>query len=231
MLSVELLKKGPPGQKNLYKVTENPLVVSTEAEDELYRHLSQGHIPIVGGIVQASSQSRSSSSMEIATALAIKAVAMVLPGTKAAEEQVILEARNRLKDHLPPFWSSMLKLSAELRARLDSRQDKTTLQREVDDAVTMTVRPALIDLVSKLEKERKSWFYRILSPLAKGLRVLAGKPPTDLATLVSSSLVTASDVCLDVAQQLRKVEALKNDTGLIYCVELHKVMLKRSTKR
>lgn len=143
-----------------------------------------------------------------------------------------MEARERLKDHLPTFWSSMLKLSAVLSERLKTESDEKDLQREVDHAVSTIVRPALIDLVSKMEKERKQWFYRILSPLAKGLLVLAGKPPSDLAALVSSSLTLGAEVVLDVAQQLRKVEALKQESGLAYVVELHKTLNrpKRSRK-
>lgn len=231
VLSVELIKKGKPGKLNLYKVKENPFAVSTGAEDELSRLLSQGRVPIVGGIVPTSTRpGKRPAATHVAAALAIRSVAMVLPATTEAEAEEILEARARLKDHLPPFWSSMLKLSAELTARLDQNADEETLQQEVDDAVSTTVRPALVELVSKIDKERKSWFHRILSPVAKGLRVLAGKPPTDLATLVSSSLVTASSVSLDVVQQLRKVDALKQDSGLTYCLELHKLMSKRKKK-
>jgi hypothetical protein len=224
VLSVKLLKKSKKGELNTYRVTRHPLAVSTYADSEFNALLSEGKIPIVGGIVPGlgSVNTRQFSATQIATALAIKSVALVLPGTHAVEPDDIREARERLRDHLPPFWSSMLKLSAELAKRLEPKSDEKDMQREVDHAVSTTVRPALIDLVSKMEKERKQWFYRILSPLAKGLQVLAGKPPSDLATLVSSSLTLGAEVALDVAQQLRKVEALKQESGRTYVVELHK---------
>jgi len=234
VLSVKLIKKRVEGELNLYEVKKNSLRVCTGAQGELNQLISEGKIPIVGGIVPAtSSQGKESfSATQIATALAIKSVVMILPGTKGVEGQTILEARERLKDHLPPFWATMLKLSAELSERLDVKSDEKELQREVDHAISTIVRPALIELVTKLEKERKQWFYRILSPLAKGLRILAGKPPFDLASLISSSLTLGADVGLNVAKQLRKVEALKQDSGLTYIIELHKVLnqSKRSKK-
>ena len=226
VLSVKLKKKRVKGKLNLYEVKRNPLRVSMGRQDELSQLIAEGKIPIVGGIVPApSSQGKESfAATQIAMALAIKSVAMIVPGTKGVETQTILEARERLKDHLPPFWATMLKLSAELSERLDVKSDAKDLQREVDHAVSTIVRPALIELVTKLEKERKQWFYRILSPLGKGLRVLVGKPPSDLASLISSSLMLGADVSLDVAKQLRKVEALKQGSGLTYIIELHKVL-------
>lgn len=227
VFSAKLIEKGKKGQLNKYEVTRNPLVVCKGAQDELNEFISQGKIPIVGGIASESSGVRSKrfSASEIAAALAIKSVVMVLPGTQAATAEEILETRERLKDHLPPFWSAMLKLSSELSERLDPKSDEKILQSEVDNAVSTTVRPALIDLVHKMEKERKQWFRRVLSPLAKGMRVLVGKPPSDLASLVSASLTVGADITLDVAQQLRKVEALKRDSGLTYVIELYKALV------
>lgn len=116
VLSVKLIKKGRKGELNTYEVTTNPLVVTTGGEDELTRLLNQGGIPIFGGFAPSpkASKTKTFSPTEIAAALAIKTVAMVLPATCPAEPEVILEARDKLRDHLPLFWSSMLKLSAEL---------------------------------------------------------------------------------------------------------------------
>jgi len=224
VLTAELIEKGKPGQLNRYRVTRNPLTVSVGGNNELNKLLKSGCVPIVGGIVPTKTANDSFSATQIAAALAIKSIAMVLPGTKPAESQDILEARYKLRDHLPPFWSSMLKLSVELSGCLNAQADENALQKEVDHAVTTIVRPALIDLVSKLEKERKQWFFRILSPLAKGLRVLVGKPPTDLASFITNSLTIGANVACDVAHQLRKVDALKEESGLTYIIELHKIL-------
>ncbi|UCG15701.1 MAG: hypothetical protein JSV19_10445 [Phycisphaerales bacterium] len=233
VFSAKLIKKGRKGELNTYEVRRNPLTVTTGGEGELAKLLNQGCVPILGGLVpeQAPKSEGQFSPTAIATALAIKTIAMVLPATLPAESEVILEARERLREQLPLFWSSMLKLSVELAQRLNTGSGEELLQKEVDNAVATTVRPALIELVSKLEKERKMWFYRILSPLARGLRVLAGKPPTDLAGLLSKSLVLGGDVSVDVASQLRKVDALKQDSGLAYLIELHKAIDKPRAKR
>lgn len=224
VLTATLVKKGTKGKLNTYDVKRNPLTVCTDGLHELDRLISEGKIPIVGEVFptrQGKAKARYSAN-QVAATLALKSVAMVMPATKAADSETILEARERLRNHLPPFWSAMLKLSAELTERLGDKATAKQLQLETDHAVATTVRPALIDLVAKLEKERKQWFYRVLSPVAKGLRVLAGKPPTDLAGLISSSLALGADVSLDVANQLRKVAALKQESGLTYLLELHK---------
>lgn len=81
VLSTELIKKGKKGELNTYRVTRNPLTVSTGAEHELNRLLSEGKIPIVGGIIPAlrAGNKGGFSATQIATALAIKSVALVLP--------------------------------------------------------------------------------------------------------------------------------------------------------
>jgi len=225
VISVKLIKKGRRGELNKYRVRRNPLIVATETTGEFNKLLKDGKIPIVGGIVPIKSPTYTGfPTTQIASQLAIKSVAMVIPGTKAAESDDIFEARDRLKDQLPPFWSSMLKLSADLSNRLNHKSGEEDLQKEVDYAVNTLVRPALIDLVNKLELERSLWFHKILSPLAKGIRVLAGKPPSDLAGLISTSLAVGTEIGVDIARQLRKVEALKQETGLIYLIELYKLL-------
>lgn len=226
LFNAKLIKKGKRGQLNTYKVSINPLMVCTGKKGELNRFVSEGKIPILGDMISPPCREKKGrfSAAQIASALAIESVVMIFPGTKGAEADTILEARERLRDHLPPFWSAMLKLSAELSDRLGDKANAEDLQREVDHAVSIIVRPALIDLIDKMEKERKQWFNKILSPVVKGLRVLAGKPPVDLAGLISSSLTLGTEVSLNVAQQLRKVEALKQESGLTYIIELRKTL-------
>jgi hypothetical protein len=222
VLSTTLVKKGKKGELNTYKVTKNPLAVTTGGEGELAKLLNEGRVPIFAGLVPETAQRGGTE---------FSPTAIATPATASAESEVILEARERLRDHLPLFWSSMLKLSVELTQRLHGGVDEQRLRKEVDNAIATTVRPALIELVCKLEKERKMWFYRILSPLAHGLRVLVGKPPTDLADLLSKSLILGADVSMDVAKQLRKVDALKQDSGLAYVIELHKLMDKPRSRK
>jgi hypothetical protein len=88
------------------------------------------------------------------------------------------------------------------------------------------VRPAAIDLAAKLEKERKDWFYKILSPVRTGLRLLIGNPPLTQQQLLSSALVLASDTCVSVAENMRAIEALKSEAGLSYLLDLAEILEK-----
>lgn len=226
VLKVTLIKQGKAGEKNTYNVEKNPLVVCTDGYDELNKLIKSGKIPILTSCGQHmySVKKDRLSAEQIAANLAINSIAMVLPTTKAANANDILEAREKLRDHLPPFWSSMLKLSVELTKQFQEVVSQKELQNEINHAVSTIVKPALIELVHKLEADRKQWFRKILSSTASGLRLLAGKPPTDLAGLVTSSLRVGADVSLDFAQQLRKVEAMKQESGLTYLIEMHNIM-------
>ncbi|RJR42591.1 MAG: hypothetical protein C4567_06950 [Deltaproteobacteria bacterium] len=204
------------------------LEINNSCIDDMNRLTMEGKVPVIYNIIpheiiSADQHQKSEfSAKQIAAMLALKSVAIILPATKAAEPETILEARFKLKDHLPPFWSSMLKLSEELRKKLGEKGSELRLQREVDNAVDTIVRPALIDLINKLEKERKNWFFKILSPVTKGLRVIVGNPPVSTAELISTSLKLSSDIAFDVSDQIRKVNALKQESGLTYLLELHK---------
>lgn len=224
VLSAELIREKVDGDLNEYKVTRNPLIVTMGGVQELQRLEAEGKIPVISNVIPSKTSKRKSpqSAEKIAAMLALHSVAMVLPATKDADADTILEAREKLKNHLPPFWSAMLKLSVELKERLGEQATDEDLNRECQHAVNTIVRPSLIDLVDKLEKERKQWFYRILSPVATGLRVLAGKPPLDATGLISASVQLSAGVTLDVAEQIRKVKAMESETGLAYLIELHK---------
>lgn len=228
VFDVQLVKKGPPGKKNLYRVKKNPLVVCTGGLDELDNLVSHGAVPVLDKY-QVSADRLSEETLRaryLASLLAMKSTELVLPQTKPADAETILEARERLKDHLPPFWSSMLKLSIGFKARLKEGMPILDLHRECEDIIDTTVRPALIDLNRKLLKERKNWFYKIITPVAKGLRVMAGKPPLTTADLISSGLALGANVALDVAEQIHKVNAISQESGLTFLLELERLMRK-----
>jgi hypothetical protein len=63
-----------------------------------------------------------------------------------------------------------------------------------------------------------------MSPVTKGLSVLAGKPTMDLAGMVANTLTVGVDVSLELAHHLRKVDALRKESGLTYLVELHRAV-------
>lgn len=220
VLKVELIEKGINGAKNKYRVYNNPLIVTTDGTEQLSNLISQGVVPIVG--VHASYNTKelkeSLSARYIASLLAMKSVMMMLPSTIEANAETILEARERLSDQLPPFWSSMLKLSTELRKRLENCKTIDDAMKESQDVVDTIVRPALIELNEKMIKEKKNWFYKILSPVSKGLKVFAGKPPLSINELIYASLYAGAEIAIDITNQ--KVKCMSDDPGLTFLLQL-----------
>lgn len=229
-IKVELLKEGGPGELNTYRCTRQALQI-TEGDDELYPKLIEdGYVPIVThavGMNKKSPRLDPSTTKSLAALLAMKSVEMLFPRTRAADPEVILEARDRLKDHLPPFWAAMFKLSGDLRKLYQQSDDPSQIQIEAENMVDSTVRPALIDLRQKLEHERKQFFYRILSPIQKGLRLMIGNPPITQEQLVTNALLLASDANSAGADHLKAIEVLKNSSGLTYLLELDKLSIQK----
>jgi len=223
---VELLRQGAPGELNTYNVRPASLIL-TEDDEELYPSLiSDGYVPIVthGGPPQKNSKGlNESTTKQLAALLAMKSVEMLFPRTRAAHPDVILEARDKLRGHLPQFWSSMFKLTSDLRKITKDVPDQTTILLEAENLVDATVRPALLDLRHKIELERKQWFFRILSPVQKGLRVMIGNPPLTQQQLITNALVLAADATSSGADHLRTIDALKESSGIIYLLELDKL--------
>lgn len=224
IVDVKLIKEGGPGEKNTYAVSfSNTAQLRGDDQDYFPRLLSSGYVPVVGRFHNASEFKGKADAMtakQLASLLAMKSVQMVLPRTKAANPLIILEARERLKDQLPPFWSAMLKTSVELKNLIADCPNHYEVTREATDLVDRLVRPAVIDLSAKLEKERKDWFYKILSPIRSGLRLLVGNPPLTQQQLITNALVLASDTCVAVADNMRTIESLKQEAGLSYLLDL-----------
>jgi len=226
---VELLRKGDPGELNTYRVKPSPLIVSLGARHELDQLVSRGAIPILGmsipGEHAVASQKRRTARY-LASLLAMKSVDLVLPQTKPAPAETILEARLRLKDYLPPSWSGMLKLSSGFKAQIDAGVSEEDLLRECQDMVDTTVRPALIDLTQKMLKERRHWFHRILRPIGSNMKVMLGKPPLTTADLASSGLAFGANVTIDVANEMLRANLTSEPSGLTFLLELEKYMQK-----
>ncbi len=224
IVSTELVKKGGPGERNTYRIS-----FSQEAElrggDEEYflKLIESGYVPVVGRFHVSSPmceyQDRATAK-QLAALLAMESVKMVLPRTKSARPEVILEARDRLRDQLPPFWSSMLKASVELKKLIGASDTHREIAREARDVVDRTIRPAVIDLAARLEKDRKDWFYKILSPVRSGLRLFVGNPPVTQQQLLTTALVLASDTCVSIAENIHTIESLKREAGLTYLLDL-----------
>jgi len=78
-----------------------------------------------------------------------------------------------------------------------------------------------------MNKERKNWFFNILSPVQKGLRLMIGNPPLTQQQLITNALVLSADVATAIAGQMKNIEALREDAGLTFLLELSKVLDKK----
>lgn len=222
-LEITLVKKGKPGKKNLYKGTPKPLLLVENDEDSLPHLLSKGYVPVVGHQLPEAPLQKAvddTSAKQLAALLGMTSISVLFPETKAANSEVILEARDRLSDHLPPFWSPMLKLSINLKARIKDCRNTKEIFKEAQDLVDTTVRPALIDLNSKMQKEKKNFFYKILSSAQRGLRLMVGNPPLTLQQLLTNAFILGSDVVMSSAGNMKVIEALKEEAGLTFLLEL-----------
>lgn len=222
-VDVKLVKKGRPGELNTYNVSWGKDMILTGDDHETFpRLLEDGYVPVVGKFQPDHIALRNLdqiSAKELATLLAMKSVEIIFPRTKAVHPEIILEARERLADNLPPFWSSMLKLSTELKSRIDQKVSVAELIWESQEIVDTVVRPALIDLQQKMIKEKKEWFYKILSPIQKGIKLFIGNPPLTQQQLLTNALVLGSDVTMTALDHMNTIEALKRESGLTFLLE------------
>jgi len=224
LISVELIEQGGLGKLNKYRVSIGKMGALTSGDAAGFtKFIEAGYVPVVGSFHEASPMAGHrdhATAKQLAALLAMKSVQMILPRTRSARAEVILEARHRLRDQLPPFWSAMLKSSVELKKLIADSKSHYDVGREATDLVDRTIRPAVIDLGAKLEKERKDWFYRILSPVRSGLRLMIGNPPLTQQQLLTNALVLASDTCVSIADNIRTIESLKAEAGLSYLLDL-----------
>jgi hypothetical protein len=223
---VKMVKKGKVGKKNTYNVKLNPMKLTEGFDTDLFSDLvSNGYVPLVNNINifnNSNQKITKTNAKTLAALLAMKSVELVLPDMKSVEPELILEARHRLINHLPPFWSSMFKLSIELKKCLDNCKDNKELIIEGGELVDTIVRPALIDLNKKIELERKNWFYKILEPIGKTVRLLIGHPGLTIQELMTSSLLLSTEVASNTLNNMRVIDKLQSDSGLTYLMEINK---------
>ena len=221
LFDVEEVEKGKNGEKNKYRVSLKPLTVTTDGLSELNKLIDYGCYPVLGDYhVNYSKEHKIT--QNLAALLAMKSVNLVLPKTKSVDAETILEARYKLADYLPPFWSSMIKLSSELKNRINTGISMSELTSESRELVESIVRPALIDLKRKVELERKNWFYKILAPAIKGgIQVAFGNPQMTTAQLVSAGINLGMNISDETVGYVNKVNSLTHDSGLTYLLRLN----------
>lgn len=221
-LHAELMKEGGPGKLNTYRVTRVPLTLVGEDADRLANLVKSGYVPVIGNPhgTDLAHGADGRTAKELAALLAIKSVEMLFPATKSVPAEVILEARDKLRDQLPLFWSAMFKLSVDLKkaiAECKTAQEISDVGTEIVDTI---VRPALTDLNHKIELERKQWFRRVFGSVFSALRVAATNPPLTQEQLIRSSLMLGADTAMTISDHLYRVEAMKSQAGLTYLLDL-----------
>lgn len=230
---VELVKKGKPGELNLYAVTRNPQIVTTNATEELNQMVENGKVPILGyphvQLKNAETESKKFTPSQLASILALRSLNLVLPQTKPVDSETILEARERLRDYLLPFWSSMLYLTGYHKSLLDQNISSPTIERECDFIIGTEVRPKLIDLNQKIIKERKGWFGKIVTHVADGLKIFAAKPPLTITDLLNTSVAAGTNITLDIITESMKLGTSTKQSGLTLLIELEKYLRNRKS--
>ncbi len=223
-LVAEMIEQGAQGQLSKYRVTRSAMQLTGDERHKLSSMVESGYVPVIGNLhgnrLLKELPPSSIPAKELAALLAIKSVEMFFPATKGAPAEVILEARHKLRDHLPLFWASMLKLSTELKGAIKNCKDNDEVFAASQDLVDTIVRPAVLDLNHKIELERKQWFHRIFGSVYKALRMTASNPPLTQDQLIRSSLMLGADAAMNFADHLQKVESMKNEAGLAYLLEL-----------
>ena len=193
---------------------------------DLADYRKMGCVPLIGcgpSTLGSDHPRKSPRAREVASALGMRAAELVMPRTKPVSAEVILEARHRLGDELPPFWAAMLRLSREVEDAPVA--DDEEFSAWVNDIVDSTVLPAAIELRKKLEMERKSWFHRILAPIGSGIRLLIGAQTVPDARLVEEAI----SISLQVAsrrEEYRRAVTTVREGGAAFLLDAHDYLAK-----
>jgi hypothetical protein len=186
--------------------------------------VDQGYVPVATRYAPFTIASRKGPlPQSTAALLAMEAVKMTIPRTRRCRPQEILEARHKLRDHLPPFWSAMLKLTATVKSAELENLAPIEVILEARNVVDSVVRPALIDLSQKLTREKKDWAYKILNPIQKAVRLLIGNPPLTQQQLITTAVTLGADVAVSAAENLRAIDQMKREAGLTFLLESSKI--------
>ncbi len=233
VLNVKLIEERMPREKNRYRVSVNPLNVSLSGEEEPLNLVPNGAVPVVCDssykLYKALTTSQGMKDTDInaralACILAMKSIELVIPPTKPANAETILEARYKLRDYLPPFWSAMLKLSVDLRKRISDGMTIDLILYEGQELVDTTVLPALFELNQKLNAERKGWFDKIIYPVTNGMKLLIGNPQLTFEGIARAGLYSSLDIVDGLYSQKRAVDIIKQENSLAYLLKVDKFL-------
>lgn len=232
-MKVELVRRGEPGELNLYRVSRNSQIVTKDGFEELKQMVQNGKVPILGYPhvlpQNVETESKKFTPSQLASMLALRSLNLVLPQTKPVDGKTILEARERLKDYLLPFWSSMLYLTGYHKSLLDQNISSPDIERECDFIIDTEVRPKLIDLNQKIIKERKGWFGKIVTHVVDGVKIFAAKPPLTTTDLLTTAVAAGANITLDTISESMKLGTSTQQSGLTLLIELDKYLRSRKT--
>lgn len=229
IFDLKLMDKKPQKGKYRWGFRWNPMFLSSGQTQEIEEHIQKGAIPIVACDDMNPPQitvRRKPSGIDLASILAMQAVEMMLPATCKASDYQIMEARHHLADQLPPFWAAMLKLSSDVKTQLQHCKSTKETIDECRDVVDTTVRPAVIELADKLNKDRKTIFSPILAPIKRrmNLSITAGLPALSVAGLTPASMLIAANAKLDLSEDTSGHGLPFDQSALIYLIRLNMVM-------
>jgi hypothetical protein len=195
----------------------NALIFATRNGLPLINDNPMMPIPSLGGL------DAKSNAKILSTILAVESVKLVLPELKVMMPKDIAEFREETKDYIKPFRLSMLKLSKELNAAINSDMSIEEIQKEAKFIVDTTVYPELEELKLTLRDNTKPWFRKAID-LAKVAPELITNfstlpPELAIARLLSKIGYALIDVGLDAESKHREITR----TGLAYLLKINKI--------
>jgi len=225
-VNIEKNPKPSSDGSDTYIASPNDMkIIDSGFTDDMFKSMvsEEDYIPLVTNRHKPESLNDifyESDAKQIASILSMESIKLAFPSTKAVHPELILEARDKLSDQLPQFWSSMFALTKELRSRVKDCVNYDEIYREATFMVDTEVRPSLIDLVNKLEMDRKNWFYKILSPLNRGIKIMLGNPPVSSHQLLINSVLIGSDLFSVGSKAISDYSNLRKQAGLTYVLDL-----------
>jgi hypothetical protein len=167
-----------------------------------------------------------------AVAAAIASIDMVLPPIASLHDEDILQLRDLLADHLVPFRSAMLELAPRIRSYLESGAQLADVHKEAQYVVDTVVSPVLADCKARLEKEKSTFWRRVI---LKGAGVL----PRFVLNWAEKSLIAAAVDGVTVLSHLGEaaiehevlLENMKRRGGLGFLLKLEGQIRKKSVQQ
>lgn len=97
-----------------------------------------------------------------AAILAMKSLEVVLPAFAQLSDEELLEAREKLKEHLVPFRRQMLSLAPAVRSGMEAGAALSDVHREAEYVIQTRIVPVLGELQDRLKKEKGKFWRRLL---------------------------------------------------------------------